>query len=76
MACDRSYEAHKTGFEEEKDFKAPVGTVVAGRYEVRDYLGSAAFSSAYSCFDHEAQAEVCLKVAIRSCLRAPMHGIG
>ena len=56
------YKPHKTGFAYEKDFKPEVGSLIAGRYEVRDYLGSAAFSSAYGCYDRETDAEVCLKV--------------
>ena len=60
----RRYEAQKTGFQPEKTFKAPLGSIIAGRYEVRDFLGTAAFSSAYSCFDHETETEVCLKVRV------------
>lgn len=56
------YEAGRTGFEEAKDFQAPLGSVIAGRYQVRDYLGSAAFSSALSCTDLVTGDEVCLKV--------------
>jgi hypothetical protein len=45
------YEAGKTGFEEAKEFSPPLGSVIAGRYRVRDYLGSAAFSTALACTD-------------------------
>ena len=40
---------HRTGFEEEKDFPVLTGDVVAGRYELTEYLGSAAFSKAAGC---------------------------
>jgi hypothetical protein len=57
----------RTGFEEDKDFNPPKGTIVAGRYEVCDVLGQAAFSTAYQCIDHEStEGEhpwVCLKVS-------------
>ena len=36
--------------------------------QVRDYLGSAAFSSAYSCWDYEEQRDVCLKVRVCVCV--------
>lgn len=45
------FEPYKTGFEETKDFKHPRGTIIAGRYEVCDVLGTAAFSTALQCFD-------------------------
>lgn len=56
-----------TGFEEHKDFQPNPGSIVAGRYEVVDMLGEAAFSSAIRCIDLEASDEdqdeyVCLKV--------------
>lgn len=56
------FESGRTGFEEVKDFSAPIGTLIAGRYLVRDYLGSAAFSSALSCEDLVEDRDVCLKV--------------
>lgn len=56
------YEAGRTGFEEEKEFEAAVGSVIAGRYRVVDYIGSAAFSSALSCKDLVTGDDVCLKV--------------
>lgn len=60
------FEPYRTGFEESKDLKHPKGTILAGRYEVYDVLGQAAFSTALQCIDlaaeeHEAQ-WVCLKV--------------
>ena len=56
------HERHRTGFEEDKNFKAAPGMVVAGRYEVIDHIGQAAFSDAYACTDLETGEEVCIKV--------------
>jgi len=42
MISDRE----KTGFEETKEFPIIIGSIVAGRYQILDYLGSAAFSKA------------------------------
>lgn len=56
------YQAGKTGFEEDKEFSAAAGAVIAGRYVVNDFLGSAAFSSALSCTDLSTGEDVCLKV--------------
>lgn len=52
----------RTGFEEEKDFPVHLGTVVAGRYQITEYLGSAAFSKAVQAHDLHTGALVCLKV--------------
>jgi len=38
------YVKNKTGFEPTHDFPIKVGDVIAGRYEIKRYLGSAAFS--------------------------------
>jgi len=60
------FEPNKTGFEETKAFNPPPGTVIAGRYEVGDVLGTAAFSTALQCADLLAEEDeprwVCLKV--------------
>lgn len=56
------YRAGHTGFEQTKEFRAELGTLIAGRYRVSDLLGSAAFSSAYSCEDLATGDDVCLKV--------------
>ncbi len=56
------YEAGKTGFEDAKELQPALGEVIAGRYRVADYLGSAAFSSALSCVDLVTGDQVCLKV--------------
>lgn len=60
------FEPNKTGFEEQKHFTPTKGTVIAGRYQVSDVLGSAAFSTALQCADLIAEEDepkwVCLKV--------------
>jgi hypothetical protein len=56
------YEAGRTGLEDIKEFRAAIGEVIAGRYRVLDFLGSAAFSSALSCLDLVTGDEVCLKI--------------
>ncbi|CAN4100591.1 unnamed protein product [Withania somnifera] len=37
---------NRTGFEEDKSFQVVLNSVIAGRYQVTEYLGSAAFSKA------------------------------
>eukprot|EP01062_Namystynia_karyoxenos_P008607 TRINITY_DN1302_c1_g1_i1.p1 TRINITY_DN1302_c1_g1~~TRINITY_DN1302_c1_g1_i1.p1 ORF type:complete len:916 (+),score=293.71 TRINITY_DN1302_c1_g1_i1:139-2886(+) len=56
------YEAGRTGFEEHKDYPIRVGDVIAGRYQVLEYLGSAAFSRAVQCLDLRSQGLVCVKI--------------
>lgn len=51
-----------TGFEESKDLLLSVGSLVAGRYQVLDYLGSAAFSNAVQAADLKTGGLVCLKI--------------
>jgi serine/threonine protein kinase len=58
VICDRE----KTGFEETKDFQIVIGSVIAGRYLVKEYLGSAAFSKAIQCQDLHNNQLVCLKI--------------
>ena len=36
----------RTGFEESKDFRIVINSLIAGRYQVMEYLGSAQFSKA------------------------------
>ncbi|KAL0318655.1 UNVERIFIED_CONTAM: putative serine/threonine-protein kinase dyrk2 [Sesamum angustifolium] len=47
------YESTKrrTGFEEDKNFHVVLNSVIAGRYHVTEYLGSAAFSKAIQAHD-------------------------
>jgi hypothetical protein len=40
------FDREKTGFEESKDFPIVINSIIAGRYQVIEYLGSAAFSKA------------------------------
>jgi len=56
------YDREKTGFEESKDFPIVPNTLVAGRYRVVEYLGSAAFSKAIQCVDETTGQHVCLKI--------------
>jgi len=51
-----------TGFEESKEFPVRIGSVVAGRYQVLEYLGSAAFSKAVQCIDLVSRRLVCIKI--------------
>ena len=45
------FDREKTGFEETKDFPIIINSIIAGRYQVVEYLGSAAFSKAIQCYD-------------------------
>eukprot|EP00743_Colponemidia_sp_Colp-15_P002203 GILK01002389.1.p1 GENE.GILK01002389.1~~GILK01002389.1.p1 ORF type:complete len:484 (-),score=83.53 GILK01002389.1:129-1580(-) len=56
------YERDKTGFEESKEFPVEVNQVVAGRYQIVEYLGSAAFSKAIQCLDMVTGQMVCMKI--------------
>jgi len=53
----------QTGFEATKEFDTSPGVVVAGRYKIISFLGSAAFSKAVKAVDLlEPDSEVCLKI--------------
>lgn len=56
------YDRERTGFEENKDFPVIIDSVIAGRYQVMEYLGSAAFSKALQCLDIHTKELVCVKV--------------
>ena len=56
------YDRQKTGFEATHDFPIRISDVIAGRYEIVEYLGSAAFSRAVKCIDHLRGTTVCLKI--------------
>lgn len=56
------FDREKTGFEETKDFPIVVNSIVAGRYQVVEYLGSAAFSKAIQCYDIHTEKMVCMKI--------------
>ncbi|XP_044509824.1 probable serine/threonine-protein kinase dyrk1 isoform X2 [Mangifera indica] len=53
---------NRTGFEENKDLHIVLNTVIAGRYYVTEYLGSAAFSKVFQAHDLHTGLDVCLKI--------------
>ncbi|PKA49906.1 Serine/threonine-protein kinase AFC3 [Apostasia shenzhenica] len=53
---------NRTGFEENKDFQIVLNSVIAGRYYVTEYLGSAAFSRVVQAHDLHTGVDVCLKI--------------
>ncbi|PHT87820.1 hypothetical protein T459_09926 [Capsicum annuum] len=52
----------RTGFEEDKNFHVVLNSVIAGRYQVTEYLGSAAFSKAIQAHDLHTGMDVCVKI--------------
>lgn len=56
------YDREKTGFEESKEFQIVINSVIAARYQVVEFLGSAAFSKAIQCLDLVTNQMVCLKI--------------
>ena len=52
----------RTGFEEAKEFPVMLNSVIAGRYHVTEYLGSAAFSKAIQAHDLHTGIDVCMKI--------------
>ncbi|KAG2378491.1 hypothetical protein C9374_008130 [Naegleria lovaniensis] len=55
-------ETFKTGFEETNEFKIEVDSIIAERYQVIEYLGSATFSRAIQCLDLRTNQNVCIKI--------------
>ncbi|KAG6530371.1 hypothetical protein ZIOFF_012599 [Zingiber officinale] len=53
---------YRTGFEEDKNFHVVLNSVIAGRYHVTEYLGSAAFSKAIQAHDLHTGMDVCVKI--------------
>ncbi|OIW03375.1 hypothetical protein TanjilG_31822 [Lupinus angustifolius] len=53
---------NRTGFEEDKNFHVALNSVIAGRYHVTEYLGSAAFSKAIQAHDLHTDMDVCVKI--------------
>ncbi|CAA2975289.1 LAMMER dual specificity kinase [Olea europaea subsp. europaea] len=53
---------NRTGFEENKDLPIVLNSVIAGRYYVTEYLGSAAFSKVVQACDLHSGMDVCLKI--------------
>ena len=56
------YDRERTGFEETKEFPIVIGSVIAGRYQTMEYLGSAAFSKAIQCLDLRTGNHYCMKI--------------
>jgi len=56
------FERDRTGFEECKELPIQQGSIIAARYQVLNYLGSAAFSRAVHCLDLERNEMVCMKI--------------
>jgi hypothetical protein len=56
------FQKNHTGFEDARDFPITKNCIIAGRYEITHYLGSAAFSSAVQCIDRKTNKHVCIKV--------------
>ena len=56
------YEKNKTGFEENQEYPMQRGNIIAGRYQILDYIGGAAFSHAVQCLDLKTQLLVCIKI--------------
>uniref|UniRef100_A0A2P2QPN6 Uncharacterized protein MANES_07G130000 n=1 Tax=Rhizophora mucronata TaxID=61149 RepID=A0A2P2QPN6_RHIMU len=53
---------NRTGFEETKDLPIVLNTVIASRYYVTEYIGSAAFSKVVQAHDLHTGIDVCLKI--------------
>ncbi|KMZ75473.1 hypothetical protein ZOSMA_114G00700 [Zostera marina] len=53
---------NRTGFEENKDLPIVLNSVIAGRYCVTEYLGSATFSNVVQASDLVTGMNVCLKI--------------
>jgi len=56
------FDRERTGFEESKEFPIVINSIVAGRYQVVEYLGSAAFSKAVQALDLVSGKMVCMKI--------------
>ncbi|KAL8462995.1 hypothetical protein ACS0TY_033846 [Phlomoides rotata] len=53
---------NRTGFEENRDFPIVINSIIACRYYVTEYLGSAAFSKVVQAHDLYSGMDVCLKI--------------
>ncbi|KRX06302.1 Protein kinase-like domain [Pseudocohnilembus persalinus] len=56
------YDRERTGFEETKEFPIVINSTIAGRYQIIEYLGSAAFSKAIQCLDLVTNQMYCMKI--------------
>ncbi|KAL6531087.1 hypothetical protein OROHE_014156 [Orobanche hederae] len=57
---------NRTGFEESKDFPIVMNSIIAGRYYVTEFLGSAASSKVVQAQDLHSGMEVCIKIVKNS----------
>ncbi|XP_041992596.1 dual specificity tyrosine-phosphorylation-regulated kinase 4-like isoform X2 [Salvia splendens] len=53
---------NRTGFEENKEFPIVINSIIASRYYVAEFLGSAAFSKVVQAHDLYSGMDVCLKI--------------
>jgi hypothetical protein len=53
---------NRTGFEATKDFPIKINSLVAGRYQILEFLDSAAFSKAIRALDLHTGVQVCMKI--------------
>lgn len=67
------YEKNRTGFEDSKDFQPSMDSLVAGRYHVRNFLGSAVFSTAIECRDITVEGDESKQVP--RCLWQTLRGV-
>ena len=56
------FDPKRNGLEETVNFPIDVGTVIAGRYRIVEYLGSGVFSRAVQCFDMRTGTMVGIKI--------------
>ena len=56
------FDPMRNGLEETVNYPIDVGTVIAGRYRIVEYLGSGVFSRAVQCFDMRTGGMVCIKI--------------
>jgi len=56
------FKPNKTGFEESAEYPMKTNNVIAGRYQILDYIGSAAFSHAVQCLDLHTGDLCCAKI--------------
>ena len=52
----------RTGFEDSKDFPIVIGSLIAGRYRVMEYLGAASFAKCIHVKDLKKNIHCCLKI--------------
>ena len=56
------FNRERTGFEESKEFPIVIGSLIAGRYRVLEFISSASFSKTAHCEDQKLNTRVCLKI--------------